>query len=87
FATLILLIAAWLATAVVSVPEPEATVVDPVLAEPVERRPGELQVSSAVAQRSLGAGLTVGYAVGAATGLGVGALLVGGLKALFGRRP
>lgn len=85
FATLILLIAAWLATAVVVEPEP-LPVVEQSVSEPVESRPGELFVSSTVAQRSLGVGLKTGYAVGAATGIGIGAVVVGGLKALFGKR-
>jgi membrane protein len=48
--------------------------------------PGELYVSSEVARRSLGIGLTTGYAVGAATGVGIGALLVAAIRALFGRK-
>ena len=85
FSTLVLFIAAWLATQAQPAdpePEPEPTG-EP---EPVERRPGELYVSSQVAQKSMGVGLGTGYVVGTATGLGLGALLGAGLKALFGRR-
>lgn len=85
FATLVLFIAAWLATQAQPAdpePDPEPTG-EP---EPVERRPGELYVSSKVAEKSMGVGLGTGYVVGTATGLGLGALLVAGLKALFGRR-
>ncbi|MGB7963835.1 MAG: YhjD/YihY/BrkB family envelope integrity protein, partial [Propionicimonas sp.] len=85
FATLILLIAAWLATAVVVKPVPQP-VVEQAVPEPVETRPGQLLVSSKVAQKSLGVGLKTGYVVGAATGIGIGAVVVGGLKALFGKR-
>jgi membrane protein len=85
FATLLLYIAAWLATseepAVEPAPAPEAEV-----AEPVESRPGELYVSSEVAQRTLGIGLGTGYVVGAATGLGLGAAIASALSRLFGRR-
>ncbi len=85
FATLVLFIAAWLATqAQPADPEPESEPTgEP---EPVERRPGELYVSSKVAEKSMGVGLGTGYVVGTATGLGLGALVVAGLKALFGRR-
>jgi membrane protein len=75
FATLILYLAAWLATseapAVVEI-EPEPVDED---VEPVESKPGQLWVSASVAERSLGVGLGTGYAVGTATGMGVGALL------------
>jgi len=84
FATLILFIACWLATqsAPAEVEEPE-----PVLeAVPVESKPGQLYVSSKVAEKSLGVGLKTGYAVGTATGVGLGALLVAGVRALFGQR-
>lgn len=86
FATLLLFIAAWLATA-----EEPAVETEPVVeleAEPVplESRPGELYVSSEVAQKSLGIGLGTGYVVGAATGLGLGAALTAVLASLFGKR-
>lgn len=86
FATLILYIAAWLATSEVPLPEPEPEPVAVEPAEPVESRPGEQYVSSAVARKSLGIGLGTGYTIGAATGLGIGALLTSALAALFGRR-
>ncbi|MGC4152474.1 MAG: YhjD/YihY/BrkB family envelope integrity protein [Propionicimonas sp.] len=85
FATLILFIAAWLATQ--SEPEPEPEPVELSAPEPVETKPGQLYVSAKVAEQSMGTGLKAGYVVGTATGLGLGALLVGGLRALFGRRP
>lgn len=86
FATLILYIAGWLATSEVPVIEPEPAPAPEVAAEPVETMPGELYVSSAVARKSLGIGLGTGYTIGAATGLGIGALLTSALRALFGRR-
>jgi membrane protein len=88
FATLILYIAAWLATSEVPVPEPEPEPEPELEAapEPVENRPGELYVSAEVARRSLGIGLGTGYTIGAATGLGLGALLTAALRAVFGRR-
>lgn len=84
-ATLILYVAAWLATAhppaaIEPVAEPES---EP---EPVESKPGELYVSSAVAERSMGVGLATGYTLGSATGIGVGALLASLLGWVFGRR-
>ncbi|MFZ0529517.1 MAG: YhjD/YihY/BrkB family envelope integrity protein [Propionicimonas sp.] len=84
FATLILFIAAWLATPVAPAiaaavePEPEPA--------PVERRPGDLYVSSEVARKSLGIGLGTGYVVGAATGVGLGALVAAATAAVFRRR-
>ena len=86
FATLILYIAAWLATSVVPLPEPEPEPVTLGPDELVETRPGELYVSSAVARRTLGIGLGTGYTIGAATGLGLGALLISALRAVFPRR-
>jgi len=89
FATLILYVAAWLATSRAPVPQALAeveTVSEPEPVALVEGRPGDLYVSSEVAQRSLGIGLTTGYAVGAATGVGIGALLVAGIRAVFGRK-
>ncbi len=85
FATLMLYIAAWLATAGVPVVEPEP-VIEPVIEEPIETKPGELYVSSEVAQKSLGIGLSTGYVVGAATGLGVGAVIAATMNRLFRRR-
>lgn len=92
FATLILYIAAWLATQAESTTNTEpvegsgSTAVEGSEPEPIETKPGQLYVSAKVAEQSMGAGLKAGYVVGAATGLGLGALLVGGLRALFGRR-
>lgn len=84
-ATLMLYIAAWLATtdepAFAPIPEPE-----PTLEELPPPKPGEETVSAEVARRSLGIGLSTGYVAGAATGLGAGALLVSLLGRLFGRR-
>jgi membrane protein len=86
FATLVLYIAAWLATSEqpAIVPEPEP--VPELPSEPVETKPGELYVSSDVARRTLGIGLGTGYTIGAATGLGIGALLISALRAVFPRR-
>ena len=85
FATLILYVAAWLATAH---PAPAAEPADEAVPEPrpVESRPGELYVSSEVAGRSMGVGLATGYTVGAATGLGLGALIAALLGWVFGRK-
>jgi membrane protein len=85
FATLILYVAAWLATAhpvpaVEPEPEPETEV------QPTESRPGELYVSSTVAERSMGVGLAAGYTVGTATGLGLGAVIAALLGWVFGRK-
>ncbi len=85
FATLILYIAAWLATSAAPA-EPEPVALPQVPVEPVENRPGELYVSSDVARRTLGIGLGTGYTIGAATGLGLGAILVSALRGLFPRR-
>ncbi|MCA0294304.1 MAG: YihY/virulence factor BrkB family protein [Actinobacteria bacterium] len=88
FATLILYIAAWLATSVAPVPEPVAipAIEPPGPSMPIGSRPGELYVSSDVAKRTLGIGLGTGYVIGAATGLGIGAVLTSLLSGLFGRR-
>lgn len=85
FATLLLYIAAWLATSTEPEPEPEP-VPELEAQEPVESMPGELYVSSDVARRTLGIGLGTGYVVGAATGLGMGAAIASALSKLFGRR-
>ncbi len=85
FATLLLYIAAWLATSEVPQPEVEAAP-EAESSEPVESRPGELYVSSDVAKRTLGIGLGTGYVVGAATGLGLGAAIASALSKLFGGR-
>lgn len=89
FATLLLFIAAWLATAEAPAVEPEPELVptaDHGESEPIDARPGETYVSAEVARKSLGIGLGTGYAVGAATGLGLGAVLTALLNSLFGRR-
>ena len=86
FATLILYIAAWLATSEQPAIEPEPEPVPELASGPVETKPGELYVSSDVARRSLGIGLGTGYTIGAATGLGIGALLISALRAVFPRR-
>ncbi|HEY3411002.1 MAG TPA: YhjD/YihY/BrkB family envelope integrity protein [Propionicimonas sp.] len=86
FATLVLYIAAWLATSEQPAIEPEPEPVPEPPSAPVETKPGELYVSSQVAQRSLGIGLGAGYTIGAATGLGIGALLISALRAVFPRR-
>jgi membrane protein len=85
FATLLLYIAAWLATSEAPLPAPEP-VPEVETEEPVEALPGELYVSSEVARKTLGIGLGTGYVVGAATGLGIGAVLASTLSRLFGRR-
>jgi len=85
FATLVLYVAAWLATAH---PVPAAVAIEPPAEEPgpVESRPGELYVSSRVAERSMGVGLATGYTVGSATGLGLGAILAVLLGWVLGRK-
>lgn len=82
FATLILFIAAWLATD--RVVEPQVPAPEPVATSLPEPQPET--VSAAVAQRSMGVGLGAGYVIGTATGLGLGALIVGGLRALLTQR-
>ncbi|MBA3021225.1 YhjD/YihY/BrkB family envelope integrity protein [Propionicimonas sp.] len=73
FATLILFVASWLATAVAPTPR-TVSHTDPPEPVPTERRPGELYVSAEVARKSMGFGLGAGYAIGGATGLGLGAI-------------
>lgn len=85
FATLILFIAAWLATSAAPA-VPEAVQLPQAFVEPVENKPGELYVSSHVAERSLGIGLGTGYVIGAATGVGIGAAIVAALARMLGRR-
>lgn len=86
FATLILYVAAWLATA--ATPEPEVVLdLEPEAdSTALETKPGQLYVSSAVARKSMGVGLVAGYSVGTATGLGLGAIVAAVLTRLFGRR-
>jgi len=85
FATLILYVAAWLATAEAPATEPDPEPLE-LLAQPLEIKPGEYYVSADVARRTLGIGLGTGYTIGAATGLGIGALLISALRAVFPRR-
>lgn len=82
FATLILLIAAWMGT--VEVPAP-ALVVEELADEgpAVASRPGREYVPSEVAAKSMSVGLGAGYVLGTATGVGIGALIVGGLRSLL----
>lgn len=91
FATLILYLAAWLATATSASPATARVLdaggePDPSGQSAAEPKPGALYVSSEVAQRSMGVGLVTGYAVGAATGLGLGAGIVAVVSRLAGRR-
>ncbi len=86
FATLILFVAAWLATANQWVAEPINQPAPDAEPGPLESKPGECQVSAEVARRSMGVGLATGYTIGTAAGLGLGALVTGGLRRLFGRR-
>lgn len=86
FATLILFLAAWLATADQWVPEPIREPEPDAEPGPTAPGPGELRVSAEVAKKSMGVGLATGYSIGTATGLGLGALIAGGLGGLFGRR-
>ncbi len=84
-ATLILYVAAWLATS--EPPQPIPAEPDPALQPEVPQpRPGEEHVSAEVARRSMGFGLVTGYTVGTATGLGAGAVLVSLLGRLLGGR-
>jgi Predicted membrane protein len=87
FATLILYLAAWLATAEPTQPAetPITELADPAPEVEAEARPGQRWVSAAVARRSLGIGLGTGYSVGAATGLGLGALVAVAVARLRGR--
>lgn len=87
FATLILYLAAWLATAEApAVPEAEVEPAAPTEPDISESKPGQQWVSATVAERSLGIGLGTGYTVGAATGLGVGAIIATLIAGLKGRR-
>lgn len=87
-ATLILYVAAWLATAPafdLEQPTEVATAAaTPTESEPV--KPGQEQVAAEVAQRSMGVGLVTGYAIGAATGLGLGAMIAKAVAAVFRQR-
>lgn len=81
FATLILFVAAWLATVNPPAPEP-VKLEQPEPQAVVENRPGEKWVSAAVARKSLGAGLSAGWLAGSATGLGVGAMIAAAIAAI-----
>ena len=83
FATLILYIAAWLATD--RLPRVEPTPAEPPQVPAMDEGPSGY-VSAAVARRSMGVGLGAGWAIGTATGLGLGGLIVAGLRALVPRR-
>lgn len=76
FATLILMIAAWMATAQAepSYRSPLAADVPDAPSEMVEPVP---MVREAVAQQAMKVGLGTGYALGAATGVGLGAIIAG----------
>ncbi|MFT4296271.1 MAG: YhjD/YihY/BrkB family envelope integrity protein [Micropruina sp.] len=83
FATLILMIAAWMATY-----EVEPVYRSPLAADVADPAP-ELDepapmVRRAVAERAMRAGIGAGWALGAATGVGVGAI-VAGIVSWFGR--
>lgn len=85
FATLILLIAAWMASY-----EPEPVYRSP-LADDVADPPAELldpvpMVRQSVAERSTRVGLGAGWVVGAATGIGLGAMVANLLNRLRGTR-
>ncbi|MFZ1412265.1 MAG: YhjD/YihY/BrkB family envelope integrity protein [Micropruina sp.] len=80
FATLVLLLAAWIGTA----DAPVAAVVPEVEPE-VELEPTGM-VNEAVARRAMGVGMGTGYVVGAATGIGVGALIAAAAARLPQRR-
>lgn len=80
FATLILFIAAWLAT---DRSEEEAPLPVAGVAELTPPEPLEGYVRTAVAEKSMSVGLRAGWLIGTATGVGLGALIVGGLRALL----
>lgn len=86
FATLILFVAAWIATAESPADEPQDEPIRFALtpAEPVESE-AERMVPEHVAVRSVRAGTGAGYLTGAATGIGLGAL-VAFVASLIGRR-
>lgn len=83
FATLILLVAAWIATeqsVAITTPAPDPA--------PTLLPPQPEMVNAAVARKSMSVGLGAGYAIGAATGIGLGALIAGlarGLSRLLRR--
>lgn len=79
FATLILVVAAWIATA--EEPAKAVIVPDP---QPELLPPSPRTVNEAVAKKAMGVGLGTGYVVGTATGLGLGAI-VAAVAGWFGR--
>lgn len=82
FASLILLVAAWMGT--VETPVPAPIIEESADERPaVPSKPGREYVSSEVAAKSMSAGLGAGYVLGTATGVGIGALIVGGLRSLL----
>ncbi len=86
FARLILMIAAWIATA----PEPQADSVDEEEAVQLPPQPDQsddspAMVTQKVAARSVRAGMRAGYLTGAATGAGLSAMLAYALSAIRGR--
>jgi membrane protein len=83
FATLVLLLAAWMGTA--KAPAAAPVLPDPAQATAAAERPG--MVNEAVARRAMGVGLTAGYVTGAATGIGVGAVIAAIAARLPRRRP
>lgn len=83
FATLVLLLAAWMGTA--QAPAATPVLPDPAQATAATERPG--MVNEAVARRAMGVGLTAGYVTGAATGIGVGAVIAAIAARLPRRRP
>ena len=86
FATLILFIAAWIATAENPAFPPQDEQIRFAVTPPDQPEPEEERVvPEAVAVRSVKAGAGVGYLTGAATGIGFGALLAF-LASLLGRR-
>ncbi|MDO5285845.1 MAG: YihY/virulence factor BrkB family protein [Actinomycetia bacterium] len=84
FAVLVMLGAAWTATSERELPciEQDPGETDAVLIPVAERPELDPVVTSRTAQRGVRVGLGVGYLVGGATGLGLGALLVKALTAL-----
>jgi membrane protein len=81
FATLILYVAAWLATAAPVLPATESAPL-PSAEVDAEQKPavvGQPLVSAEVARRSMGVGLATGYTLGTVTGLGLGAVLAAAL--------
>ena len=89
FATLILMIAAWMATF-----EQQPVIRRSPLADDVPDPPAEMlspvpMVREAVAQKAIKVGMGTGYVLGAATGVGIGAIVAGVLSWFAGivRRP